>query len=136
MRQGDHHVRTMRALIGTAKRENARMVAAAIGGHLTKLARETGHDPDVADASETVREASLSLLKALNRDADVATARKVALRSIETLEATIPIQVAVPRPAAVLGPELQAARDNRGILRRLASRRLPSMFHLRSGLTT
>lgn len=135
MRQGDQHIRTMRMLVSTARRENARMVAAAIGGHLSRLAGETGLDPGVSDASETVREASLSLLKALNRDADVATARKVALRSVETLEAAIPEPAGSPRRPIVLAHQAQDTRPslrNPGILRRLASRGLPALFQLRS----
>ena len=66
------------------------MVAAAIGGHLSRITKEAGEARALGEASDTVRDASLDLLKALHRGHDVNGARKAALESVELLEAALP----------------------------------------------
>ena len=132
--EGERHVRTMRALLRTARVENSRMVAAAIGGHLARISRVSPDGP-VEAATDAVRDASLGLLRALHHGEDVRRARMAALRSIETLQAVLPSDmIATPdrtgerRPAAVRQP----AADTRSLLRKLTSRTLPFAFAVRS----
>lgn len=88
-RPNGHEVRAMRSLIREARAENSRMVAAAIGGHLSRITRQAESAP-LAQASDVVRDASLTLLKAIHHSDDVGQARTAALNSVDTLEAALP----------------------------------------------
>jgi len=127
-RPEEQHVRAMRNLLAEARAENSRMVAAAIGGHLVRISREAGKGPELAQASDIVRDASLGLLTALHRGNDVNRARRDALKSVETLEAALPDPAQLtpikPRnvaPPATLGPKA---------IRNLAFRKLSAVLPL------
>jgi hypothetical protein len=128
-RPEQQHVRAMRNLLAEARPENSRMVAAAIGGHLVRITREAGRAPELAEASDIVRDASLDLLTALQRGKDVNGARRAALESVETLEA------ALPDPAQ-LTPVLPGGADTRPVsvgrtgIRSLAIRKLSAVLPL------
>lgn len=115
----ERQVRAMRKLLRDAQVENSRMVAAAIGGHLTKITRQVT-TPEIEGATETVRDASLALLTSLHRSHDVRSARTAALWSVAMLEATLPDppspRAATREPARRVSP-----------LRRLAQRTLPAL---------
>jgi hypothetical protein len=113
----ERQVGAMRRLLSEARADNSRMVAAAIGGHLSRITRD-GSVPELEGPTETVRDASLDLLKAINRSDGVARARKAALRSVDTLAAALPA-------AAPDGPPSPPVRINP--LRRLAMRTLPAL---------
>ena len=128
-RPEEQHVRAMRHLLAEARAENSRMVAAAIGGHLSRITRDTGKPREVVDATEVVRDASLDLLKALQCGDDVSRARSAALQSVERLEAALPDASALvpiaPRhvdtPRSSLGPRA---------IRALAGRKLAAVLPL------
>lgn len=119
----DRQVRAMRSLLAEARVENSRMVAAAIGGHLSRITRQAG-GAELEDASESVRDASLHLLKALHQSEGVTPARKAALRSVDSLEAAFPDRVVAQ--SAPLGPAAKV-----GALRRLAQRTIPALRSVR-----
>lgn len=120
----EQQVRAMRNLLTGARVENTRMVAAAIGGHLSRISRETG-SPELAGASETVRDASLTLLKSLHQSEGVMRARNAALRSVDALEAALPGRSAgkgePPSPA-------RAGAERLKPLRKLTARSLSSFL--------
>ena len=116
-RPDDQRVRAMRNLLAEARVENSRMVAAAIGGHLSRITKETTAPDDLGHASDVVRDASLDLLKALHEGKDVNRARQAALQSVEVLEAALPdpssLTKLVPstRPARPAEARGRAIRD-------------------------
>ena len=127
-RPEEQHVLAMRNLLAEARPENSRMVAAAIGGHLSRLSRELGREAgEVGKASDVVRDASLDLLKALHCGQDIHRARKAALDSVETLEAALPDTSGLTRlpgraePGASVSPKA---------IRALAARRLKTVLPL------
>ena len=128
-RPEEQHVRAMRHLLAEARAENSRMVAAAIGGHLSRITREPGKPRELVEATDVVRDASLDLLKALQCGDDVNRARRAALQSVERLEAALPdpsaLTPVVPRraeaPRTSLGPKA---------IRALAGRKLAAVLPL------
>lgn len=129
MRPDDHRVRAMRSLLAEARADNARMVAAAIGGHLSRIGRAAGPHDGLDEATEVVRDASLDLLKALHHGKDVIRARQVALASVATLEAALPDQSAM----TPLAPKAAASRpgfDPGRRIRELARGRLAAVLPL------
>ncbi len=80
---------SLRTVLNLAGRENSRMVAATIGGHLQALAIEIPQRPALAGATEAVRDASLGFLTSLHGRGDVAIARRQALTSLDNLEACL-----------------------------------------------
>lgn len=90
MHPEDGRVRAMRSLLADARAENARMVAAAIGGHLSRIGRAAGNHERLGEATDVVRDASLELLTALHSGKDAMGARKVAIASVASLEAALP----------------------------------------------
>lgn len=127
-RPEEQHVRAMRNLLAEARAENSRMVAAAIGGHLSRISRSAGKVDELAEASDVVRDASLDLLTALHRGKDVNGARRAALQSVETLEA------ALPDPAQLIPitprHEPRAPVSGPRALRSLAVRKLSAVLPL------
>jgi hypothetical protein len=83
-------VSAMRNLLAEARVENSRMVAAAIGGHLSRITKSAGAADELGPASDVVRDASLGLLKALHEGKNVKRARQAALESVEILQAALP----------------------------------------------
>ncbi len=81
----------MRAIVNVAGRENSRMIAATIGGHLQALAVEIPTRPALADATEAVRDASLGFLTSLHGRGDVVTAKHQLLSSVDRLEACLSV---------------------------------------------
>jgi hypothetical protein len=129
-RPEEQHVRAMRNLLTEARAENSRMVAAAIGGHLSKLTREAGREASqLGQASDTVRDASLDLLKALHHGRDVNGARRIALDSVSTLEAALPstssLKPLAPRDLKPRQPSSVGARVSRGFAARKLLNVLP-----------
>lgn len=86
----ERHVRGIRDLLRQARVENSRVVAAAIGDHLSKLGKRAGGDRNVAEAADGIRDASLHLLKSLHLGQDTGAAREAALASVDPLEASLP----------------------------------------------
>ena len=82
-------VSSLRAVLSLAGRENSRMVAATIGGHLDALAGEAPRRPALADATEAVRDASFGFLTSLHGRGDIHDARRQALTSVDHLEACL-----------------------------------------------
>jgi hypothetical protein len=82
-------VTSLRTILRLAGRDNSRMVAATIGGHLQALAIEAPKRPALADATEAVRDASLGFLTSLHGRGDVVTARSQVLTSVDRLEACL-----------------------------------------------
>ena len=113
----DRHVRTMRNLLKDAGTENSRMVAAAIGGHLSRITR-SARSTGLEGASDRVRDASLDLLKAIHRGRGIMSARDVALASVDGLEAEL-VRPTAPSPDLTLDVPRRA-----GPLRRMTFRRL------------
>ena len=79
-------VTSLRTILKLAGRENSRMVAATIGGHLQAISIEAPRRPAVDDAAAAVRDASLGFLTSLHGCGDVAEARSQVLRSVDRLE--------------------------------------------------
>ena len=131
-RPEEQHVRAMRNLLAEARADNSRMVAAAIGGHLSRITREAGRAGGLAEASDVVRDASLDLLKALHRGSDVPGARKAALASVETLEAALP-DPAMLTPIAPRSPDARPAAMRTKTIRSLAARKLSAVLPLWRG---
>jgi hypothetical protein len=128
-RPEEQHVRAMRNLLAEARAENSRMVAAAIGGHLSRITREAGKAPELAEASDVVRDASLGLLTALHRGRDVNGARRAALKSVETLEAALP-DPAQLTPITPRDPESRPGTVGPKAIRSLAVRKLSAVLPL------
>ncbi len=80
---------TLRTMLHLAKPENSRMVAATIGHHLDLITVEAAPGPAIAEASDTVRDASLGFLTALHGRGDVVAGRAAALASIDHLAASL-----------------------------------------------
>ena len=124
MRHPNHQqVRAMRTLLKEARVDNSRMVAAAIGGHLFRITRQTG-STELDDASESVRDASLHLLKALQQSDGVTPARAAALRSVDSLESALP-------DGSIVHSEPLKLAGKVGPLRRLAQRTIPALRFVR-----
>ena len=117
----ERQVGAVRRLLSEARADNSRMVAAAIGAHLSGLTRDSAA-PELQGASDVVRDASLHLLKAIHRSDGIARARTAALKSVDGLEAALPGQgdAASAPPTARTGP-----------LRRLALRTIPALRAVR-----
>ena len=128
-RPEEQHVRAMRNLLAEARAENSRMVAAAIGGHLSRIGRSAGKVGELAEASDVVRDASLDLLTALHRGKDVNGARRAALQSVATLEAALP-DPAQLTPIAPRHVEPRAPISGPKALRSLAVRKLSAVLPL------
>lgn len=128
-RPEEQHVRAMRDLLAQARAENSRMVAAAIGGHLSRMAREAGKPRELVEASDVVRDASLDLLKALQCGHNVNGARKAALQSVERLEAALPDPAALT-PLALRRPEPPRSSLSSKAIRALAGRKLAAVLPL------
>ncbi len=128
-RPDQQHVRAMRNLLTEARTENSRMVAAAIGGHLFRITREAGKAPELAEASDIVRGASLDLLTALHRGKDVNGARRAALESVETLEAALP-DPAQLTPITPRSADPHPVSLGRKGIRGLAARKLSAVLPL------
>jgi hypothetical protein len=92
----ERHLRGIRNLLREARVENSRVVAAAIGDHLSKLGKRTGGDRTVAEAADGIRDASLALLKSLHLGHDVVAAREAALAAVNPLEASLPLKSRAP----------------------------------------
>ena len=105
-RPDDQRVSAMRNLLAEARVENSRMVAAAIGGHLSRITKSAGAPDELGPASDVVRDASLGLLKALHEGTGVKRAREAALESVEILQAALPDPSSLTR----LPPSTPAAR--------------------------
>ena len=86
----ERHIRGIRNLLREARAENSRVVAAAIGDHLSKLGKWSGGNLNVAEASDGIRDASLHLLKSLHLGHDAAVPRELALAAVTPLEASMP----------------------------------------------
>jgi hypothetical protein len=86
---GIDRVTSLRTILRLAGRDNSRMVAATIGGHLQALSIEAPRRPALADATEAVRHASLGFLTSLHGRGDVVTARSQVLTSVDRLEACL-----------------------------------------------
>ncbi|NNM72929.1 hypothetical protein [Enterovirga aerilata] len=86
---GIDRVSSLRRILNLAGRENSRMVAATIGGHLQALAIELPTMPALTDATEAVRDASLGFLTSLHGKGDPVTARHHVLSSVDRLEACL-----------------------------------------------
>ncbi|MDB5559503.1 MAG: hypothetical protein JWQ36_2437 [Enterovirga sp.] len=129
-RPDDQHVRAMRHLLSGARVENSRMVAAAIGGHLSRITKNAGSAEDLGQASDVVRDASLGLLKALHQGEDVSRARKAALESVEMLEAALPDTASLKRRPAS-GAEAKPAAARSRAIRDFARNRLSAVLPLR-----
>jgi hypothetical protein len=82
---------SLRAILNLAGRENSRMIAATIGGHLQALAIEIPKRPALADATEAVRDASLGFLTSLHGRGDIVTAKHELLTSVDRLEACLSV---------------------------------------------
>lgn len=80
---------SLRAILDRAGRENSRMVAATIGGHLEALAIEVPRRPALADAAAAVRDASLGFLTSLHGRGDILDAKRQVLTSVDHLEACL-----------------------------------------------
>ena len=99
----------MRDLLQMARKTNSRLIAAAIGAHLSKL--ETGERAETQlAAADAVRDASFQLLKALHRGKGVKSARLRALRSVDHLavevargRATQPVEARPSTAPTLLG---------------------------------
>lgn len=112
------HLRKIRDAMVRARPDNARMIAAVIGGHLDKVARREAA-PDVVSAGDAVRDASFDLLRSINRRTGVAPARRTALSSLDTLELSLrSSRVPELPPREHLRSPLARARDLLGTLRR------------------
>ncbi|NNM72597.1 hypothetical protein [Enterovirga aerilata] len=127
-RPEDQHVRAMRNLLAEARAENSRMVAAAIGGHLSRITKEVGAVEELDHASDVVRDASLDLLKALHRGKDVNRARSAALRSVEMLEAALPDPSSLTPLAPRGGQSRPASLGRPRAIRELAGRKLAGVL--------
>ncbi|MDB5558986.1 MAG: hypothetical protein JWQ36_1920 [Enterovirga sp.] len=86
---GMERVIRLRTILKLAGRENSRMVAATIGGHLQAITIEAPKHPALVDAADAVRDASLGFLTSLHGRGDVATARHQVLNSVDRLEACL-----------------------------------------------
>ncbi|MGA0595735.1 hypothetical protein [Enterovirga sp. CN4-39] len=128
-RRDDDRVRAMRDLLAGVRAENSRMVAAAIGGHLSRITKEAGEARALGEASDTVRDASLDLLKALHRGHDVNGARKAALESVELLEAALPDPAALTKRSPS-GPEHHPAAARTKEIRKAARSGLSAVLPL------
>lgn len=129
-RPDDQHVRAMRNLLAEARVENSRMVAAAIGGHLSRITRATGTPQELGHASDIVRDASLGLLKALHEGKDVNNARQAALASVGMLEAALPDPSSLTKlPAST--PAARPAEARTRAIRAFARTRLSAVLPLR-----
>lgn len=86
---GIDRVTSLRRILNLAGRENSRMVAATIGGHLDALNIEVARRPALVDATDAVRDASLGFLTSLHGRGDVVSARQHVLTSVDRLEACL-----------------------------------------------
>lgn len=82
-------VRTIRSALKLARPENSRIVAATIGGHLEVITGAAPPHPEVAHATDAVRDASLDFLVSLVTHREAAQARDVALSTVDRLEASL-----------------------------------------------
>ena len=80
---------SLRNILRLAGRDNSRMVAATIGGHLHAITIEGPRRPALIDATDAVRDASLGFLTSLHGRGDVAAARHQLLSSVDRLEACL-----------------------------------------------
>jgi hypothetical protein len=128
-RPEDQHVRAMRNLLADARAENSRMVAAAIGGHLSRITRGASEARSLGEASDVVRDASLDLLRALHHGKDVNRARKAALASVETLEAALPDPASLT-PIAPREEKPRSSSLGAKAMRSLAARKLSAVLPL------
>lgn len=94
------HLQTMRAVLTKARAENARMAAAAIGGHLAEISKAAPGSQSLDEAREAVRDASFDLLRSFHRATDSAEARRTALAAMDELERSL--QDAAERPTSAL----------------------------------
>ena len=119
VRGEDLRLRKIRDAMVQARPDNARMIAAVIGGHLAKVARQEAA-PEILSAGDAVRDASLDLLRSINRRTGVAPARRVALSSLDRLAQSIHSAQTAPEmsPRDRLRSPLDRARDLLGTLRR------------------
>lgn len=88
----------MRNVLAKARADNARMAAAAIGGHLADISK-SDRGGDVERAREAVRDASFDLLRSFHRPTDTATARQAAMQAVDRLETTLAAATPAPPPA-------------------------------------
>lgn len=102
------HVGMMRSVLRRAEPENGRMVAAAIGGHLSRIAQAIDLDDAARHAADDVRDATLDLLRALLRGDQAAPVRDHALQAVDQLETAL----LCPDPA-VPAPEQRTMPANR-----------------------
>ena len=86
---GTDRVTSLRTILNLAARNNSRMVAATIGGHLQALTVEGPTRPALLDATEAVRDASLGFLTSLHGRGDITAARNQVLSSVDRLEACL-----------------------------------------------
>ena len=93
-------VRSVRGLLEAARGENARMVAAAIGAHLSAFAAVPDAAPSLNAIVARLRETSFGLVTALHRGGEAAMEREEALRALDALD----FAARMTKPAAAAAP--------------------------------